>query len=65
MTADKAYLSLPMRRDEAALRAMLQRALPLAMRQVRGFSAPLDHVASNVSLDRIGTNSRILFIFYA
>ena len=32
---DARYLSLPLRRDEAALRQMLQRALPLTVRQYR------------------------------
>lgn len=32
---DAAYLALPLRRDEAALRAMLQRALPLTVLQYR------------------------------
>lgn len=32
---DVTYLSLPQRRDDAALRAMLQRALPLTVRQYR------------------------------
>ena len=35
ITIDHAYLALPLRRDEAALRTMLQRALPLTVRQYR------------------------------
>jgi AraC-like DNA-binding protein len=34
-TFDPKYLSLPLRRDDAALRTMLQRALPLTVRQYR------------------------------
>jgi len=36
ITFDAQYLSLPMRRDEKALRNMLRRALPLTVRQYRG-----------------------------
>ena len=35
MSFDMAYLALPLRRDEAALRTMLQRALPLTVRPYR------------------------------
>jgi AraC-like DNA-binding protein len=35
LTFDARYLSLPLRRDEKALRAMLRRALPLTVRQYR------------------------------
>ncbi|MFO6418594.1 AraC family transcriptional regulator [Hylemonella sp. W303a] len=35
LSFDASYLALPLRRDEAALRAMLQRALPLTVRPYR------------------------------
>lgn len=35
LSFDARYLALPLRRDEAALRTMLQRALPLTVRQYR------------------------------
>lgn len=35
LSFDASYLTLPLRRDEAALRAMLQRALPLTVRPYR------------------------------
>jgi AraC-like DNA-binding protein len=35
ITFDAQYLSLPLRRDERALRSMLRRALPLTVRQYR------------------------------
>lgn len=35
LTIDAAYLALPLRRDEGAMRALLQRALPLTVRSYR------------------------------
>ena len=57
MTIDKAYLALPLRRDEAALRAMLQRALPLTVRQYRRDRLLVQRVQQLLRADAAGASN--------
>lgn len=57
MTVDKGYLALPLRRDEAALRAMLQRALPLTVRQYRRDRLLVQRVQQLLRADAAGASN--------
>jgi AraC-like DNA-binding protein len=57
LSFDKAYLSLPLRRDEAALRAMLQRALPLTVRQYRRDRLLVQRVRQLLRADAAGASN--------
>jgi AraC-like DNA-binding protein len=57
LSFDKAYLSLPLRRDEAALRAMLQRALPLTVRQYRRDRLLVQRVRQLLHADAAGASN--------